>query len=83
MPKNEKLEIVEALFNGPTTVVLWNDGTATAFNFGEDEYIDHEKGLAMAVAKKVFGNDDSYRDIFDKYIPKEDFCAECAIPYDE
>ena len=71
MMKNEKLIIVEALFNGPTTVILWNDGTATAFNFREDEYIDYEHGLAMAVAKKAFGNDDSFRDIFEKWVPKE------------
>ena len=38
------------------TIILWKDGTKTAVKCKDDEPYDYEKGLAIAVLKKVFGN---------------------------
>lgn len=40
--------------NGDATIVLWEDGTKTVAKCHGDEY-DAEKGLAMALARKVWG----------------------------
>ena len=40
--------------NGGATIVLWEDGTKTVVKCHGDEY-DAEKGLAMALARKVWG----------------------------
>lgn len=47
------------IFSKNATTVLWSDGTKTTVKaYGED--IDHEKGLAMAVAKRVFMDTDGH-----------------------
>lgn len=59
-------------FSGPCTIIVWDDKTKTIVRC-KDENIDYEKGFAMAVAKKVFGTNESgsnYYDIFKKYLPK-------------
>ena len=67
-------EIKTVYFNNPVTVVLWTDGTKTIVRCQEGDTYDPEKGLAMAVAKKLYGNKGRYYDIFRKWIPgdKED-----------
>jgi hypothetical protein len=56
------------------TAVIWADGTKTIVRCNNDN-LDHEKGLAMAIAKKALGTNKSgsnYYDIFKKWLPKED-----------
>lgn len=53
------LEIKKVIFNDPATIVLWMDGTKTVVK-AENEGFDPEKGLAMAIAKKAFGNKGNY-----------------------
>lgn len=62
-------EIKTVYFNNPVTVVLWTDGTKTIVRCQEGDVYDPEKGLAMAVTKKLYGNKDRYYDIFKKWIP--------------
>lgn len=50
----------KVIFNYPATIVLWNDGTKTVVKCGDDEVWDPEKGLAMCIAKKAFGNKGNY-----------------------
>ena len=52
-------EIKDVMFNGTATIVFWADGTKTVVK-AENEDFDPEKGLAMAIVKKVFGNKGSY-----------------------
>lgn len=59
-------------FNGPVTVVIWDDGTKTLVRCSENDVYDPEKGLAMAFAKKMFGNDNSFHKLFAKWLPKEE-----------
>lgn len=69
-----KPEIKDVIFNGPATIVKWSDGTKTVVKAqkganGKVEKIDKEKGLAMAIVKKIYGdNKGSYNDIFKKWI---------------
>lgn len=49
--------ITNVIFNDPATIVFWSDGTKTVVKCCEDDEFEEEKGLAMAVCKKVSGND--------------------------
>lgn len=69
--KRYELMIKNVIFNDPATIVYWFDGTKTVVK-AEGEAFDPEKGLAMAIAKKIFGNEGNYYDIFRKWLPKEE-----------
>lgn len=53
-------EIKKVIFNEPATIVFWGDGTKTVVKCSKDDEFDPEKGLAMAIAKKFFGNENGY-----------------------
>jgi len=60
-------------FSGPVTCVIWADGTKTLVRCSENDIMDHEKGLAMAIAKKALGTNASgsnYYDIFKEWLPE-------------
>lgn len=52
--------ISKVIFNPPATIVYWSDNTKTVVKAQNGEPFDPEKGLAMAVMKKSFGNKGSY-----------------------
>lgn len=72
------IEPTKVIFNGPATIVFWNDNTKTVVKCQCDHTRnrDHEKcndscplfdkelGFAMACAKKLFGNKGSYYNKF-------------------
>ena len=62
-----KPEIKKVHFNAPVTVVIWKDGTKTIVRCQDGDEFDPEKGLAMAIAKKVLGNKGSYFDEIKKW----------------
>ena len=64
--------IKNVIFNDPATIVFWNDRTKTVVKVTDDETFDPEKGLAMAVAKKYFGNHGNYYNEFKKWLPVEE-----------
>ena len=66
--KNELIERV--IFNDPATVILWADGTKTVVKCQDGEKYDPEKGLAMALVKKMCGNKGNYYKIFTKVLKK-------------
>lgn len=59
--------IRKVIFNDPATVVLWSDGTKTVVKCGPNDIFDKEKGLAMAIVKKMAGNDSRFHKIFKKW----------------
>lgn len=63
--------IKDVMFNDPATIVFWNDGTKTVVK-AENEVFDPEKGLAMAIVKKVLGNEGNYYNIFKQWIPSKE-----------
>lgn len=59
--------IKKVIFNNPATIVYWEDGSKTVVK-AHDEPFDPEKGLAMAIAKRAYGNKGNFNNIFKKYI---------------
>lgn len=64
-------QIENVIFNDPATIVFWSDGTKTVVK-AHDEDFDPEKGLAMAISKKMLGNTGKYFDEFKKWLPEEE-----------
>lgn len=62
-------DIKDVIFNNPATIVFWKDGTKTVVKAIEEGY-DPEKGLAMAIAKKRYGNKWSYYNVFKHWLKK-------------
>lgn len=71
------ITIEKVIFNDPATIVLWKDGTKTVVKVQEGDIFDPEKGLAMAIAKKVYGNKGKYCDVIKKWTEK----YEAESPY--
>lgn len=68
------VRIKNVIFNYPATIVFWMDGTKTVVKCGENDFFDPEKGLAMAIVKKVMANNKgNYNNIFRKWIKEEDY----------
>lgn len=59
-PRKPVPEIKDVIFNNPATIVFWVDGTKTVVKAQDDDVFDPEKGLAMAITKKAFGNHGNY-----------------------
>lgn len=47
--------IERVVFNDPATIVFWTDGTKTVVKKSEDDSWDEEKGICMAIIKKICG----------------------------
>ena len=62
--------IKDVIFNDPATIVFWNDGSKTVVRAHGGDKFDPEKGLAMAFAKKMFGNNHDYYIQFKKWLKK-------------
>ena len=65
------VSIRKVIFNDPATVVLWSDGTKTVVKCGPEDTFDMEKGLAMAIVKKMAGNDNRFHKVFKQYSKKK------------
>lgn len=59
-------EVDKVIFNDPATIVYWKDGTKTVVKTQNGESFDTEKGLAMAISKKAYGNKGNYNEVFKK-----------------
>lgn len=70
MKERNRFRIEKVIFNDPATIVFWADGTKTVVK-AEGEAFDPEKGLAMAMCKKMLGNNGKYYKEFKKWLPKE------------
>lgn len=73
-PKRDKKvmngRIQNVIFNAPATIVFWTDGSKTVVKCENEEY-DPEKGLAMAIVKKWFGNNCGYYyEAFKEWCPR-------------
>lgn len=65
-------KIKHVIFNGPATIVFWQDDTKTVVKCREGDTFDPEKGVAMAIAKKALGNEEGYYEGIKKWLPKEE-----------
>ena len=73
---NTVTPIKKVIFSDPATIVIWEDDTKTIVKAGKNdkgkqEKYDPEKGLAMAICKKLFGTNKSgsnYYEVFKKWL---------------
>ena len=65
-------EIKNVIFNDPATIVFWEDGTKTVVKCQDGDEFDPEKGLAMAIVKRAYGNKSNYCNKLKKWLPKEE-----------
>mgnify|MGYP006372228629 FL=1 len=65
-------EIKNVIFNDPATIVFWEDGTKTVVKCQDGDEFDPEKGLAMAIVKKTYGNKGNYYNKIKKWLPRKD-----------
>jgi len=63
-------EIKNVIFNDPATIVMWADGTKTVVQCQDGDIYDPEKGLAMAISKKIMGNKRDYYHTFKHWLKK-------------
>lgn len=68
----EKIYIDKVIFNDPATIVFWNDHVKTVVKCQDGDVFDPEKGLAMAITKRFFGNQGNYCNEFQKWLPEEE-----------
>lgn len=76
--KFKRDSIKNVIFNPPATIVFWRDGTKTVVK-AKNEDFDPEKGLAMAISKKMLGNSGNYYEVFKKWLPKDDTPTEESL----
>ena len=53
--------IEKVIFNKPATIVFWSDDTKTVVKCEDGDVWNEEKGLAMAVCKKMLGLKEFYK----------------------
>lgn len=63
-------KIKNVIFNYPATIVFWADGDKTVVKCQPGDMFDTEKGLAMAIVKKLNGGKGNYCEIFKPWIEK-------------
>ena len=68
---NRRVKIRDVIFSDPATVVFWDDNTKTVVKARGGEKYDKEKGLAMAIVKKITGNTGNYYEIFKEWCGDE------------
>ena len=54
------------VFNNTTTVVFWPDGTKTISKLMDGDKFDPEHGVAMCIAKKLFGSHSGFKKFVEK-----------------
>ena len=65
------LKIKNVIFNDPATIVFWEDGVKTVVKCQKGDKFDPEKGLALAISKRVLGNNYIWHGRFMKWLPKQ------------
>lgn len=63
-----KPKIKKVIFNDPATIVFWEDGMKTVVKCQEGDMFDPEKGIAMAMAKRLYDNNSSYCNDIKKWV---------------
>lgn len=61
--------IKKVIFNPPATIIFWKDGSKTVVKC-DGEAFDPEKGMAMAISRKVLGDSYDYYNVFEKWCKK-------------
>lgn len=62
-----KLNVEKVIFNNNATIVYFNDNTKTVVKRQEGDVWSKEVGLMAAFSKKLFGNDNTFNKIVNRY----------------
>lgn len=62
------LKIEKVIFNEPATIIIWNDGTKTVVKCQEGDEYDKEKGFAICITKKFFGNKSKFNNVMKEWV---------------
>ena len=77
----KSIAIKHVIFDGPATIVFWDDGTKTVVKCTDDDSYSYDVGIAMATLKKIFGESystykhavsDAISDAIDRELKKKD-----------
>ena len=61
----------KVIFNGPATIVMWQDGTKTIVKCQEGDTYDKEKGFAIAIIKRLFDDTSYFNTIFKSWVDED------------
>lgn len=64
--------ITKVVYNDPATIVWWSDGSKTVVRCQKGDTYSPETGLAMAICKRVFGNDNKFNKVFARWLPHDE-----------
>lgn len=73
--------IKNVIFNEPATIVFWEDGSKTVVKCQDGDIFDPEKGLTMAITKKVYGNKGNYCEEIKKWV--DPYYAKMEVVYED
>ena len=66
-------EIEKVIYHEPATIIKWKDGTKTVVKCDEHDTYDPEKGLYIAIMKKLCGNRGKfYKEAIEPWLPKKE-----------
>lgn len=60
--------IKQVIFNNNATIVVWFDDVKTVVKCQKGDTFDKEKGLAMAICKRLYGNESNFNNLIKKYV---------------
>lgn len=66
--KTLSMTIKKVIFSPPATIIIWDDNTKAIVKAQEDEPYDPEKGMAMCIAKHIYGDCGSYYNVFSEWL---------------
>ena len=66
--KTLSMTIKKVIFSPPATIIIWDDNTKSIVKAQEDEPYDPEKGMAMCIAKHIYGDCGSYYNVFSEWL---------------
>ena len=72
------LDIDHVIFNGPATIVFWNDGTKTVVKCADGEHYDKRVAIMWCIIKKNFGSVSSINKNLDKLIDDAEYHGTCS-----
>jgi hypothetical protein len=74
-------EIRKVIYNPPATIILWEDETKTVVKCCETDIYDPEKGFAMAVVKKLCGNESAlFHKLFKTFAAEDKIATTDNVP---
>lgn len=68
---NRMFRIKKVIFDGPATIIMWEDNTKTVVKCQEGDVYSKEAGMALCFMKKALGNKSNFNNTFDKWIEEE------------